>query len=277
MTKILVMPSNPNINDIKANSFLFGIKGLSVNMPYYCDLEEIIEICKTDKEIFVSINKNMHNEDLINLEHVLKQLNKLNIKGIFYYDVAVLNISKKINSKIDLVWSGEHLTTNYSTINFWNNKGVTYTYLSSEITLEEIIDIKNNTNSKLIVPLFGYLPMFVSERHTVKNYLKTFNLKDNSKINYMNLEDNDYPIVDNELGTNIYSSHILNGYEEYKILKKHNIEYVTLNSFNIESEKFMKVVDIFINEKDYEIEKLFDNIDKGFLYKETIYKVKKYE
>lgn len=59
---------------------------------------------------------------------------------------------------------------------------IDYTYLSAEITLDEIIEISKNTSVKLIVPTFGYLPIFASMRHTVKNYLNRFNLKDNSKI-----------------------------------------------------------------------------------------------
>ena len=172
------------------------------------------------------------------------------------------------------MWSQEHLTTNYETMNFWNSYGVKYTYVSSDITLKEIEEIKKKSKCKLIVPIFGYIPIFTSKRHVVKNYLDNFNLKNNSKTNYIEKENKLYPIVDNKEGTVVYSSHILNGYDEYKKLE--DIDYFTLNSFNIESDKFINVLKMYKEKKvkEEKIDKLFENIDKGFLYKETIYKVK---
>ena len=65
------------------------------------------------------------------------------------------------------------------------------------------------------------------------------------------------------------------------ILKENNIDYVVLNSFQIDDKNFTEVVNLFAhvtqnNVKEYSdlINKMFSNIDKGFLYKETVYKVK---
>lgn len=270
MSKLLILPNNKDIKDLidKSDAFLFGIKGYSVNVPCEIELIELEELTKYNKEIFISLNKNMRNEDIPKIKEILLEIDKLNIKGIFYADTCFINLKKELNIKTDLVWSQEHLTTNYATINFWKQYGVNYTYLSSEITLNEIKEIRKNTDVKLIVPIFGYLPIFVSFRHAVKNYLKTFNLSDNSKINYIEKEGNTYPIIDDELGTTVYSNNILDGYLEYKELE---IDYVTLNEFNIDREVFLKVLDKYNGmNSNYELE-----TDKGFLYKETIYKVKK--
>jgi hypothetical protein len=133
---------------------------------------------------------------------------------------------------------------------------------------------------KLMVPIFGYLPMFVSKRHAVRNYLDYFNLKDNSDINYLTKEAKVYPIVDNENGTTVYSSSILNGIGE--TLRLSNIDYLVLNSFNIGND-FKKVVKMFkkvdennINDYTNKVDQLF-NSDRGFLYSRTIYKVKNNE
>lgn len=283
MTKLLIMPSNINIEGTLeySDGYLFGLKDMSVNMPLDITLEEVKNINKiikeNNKELFISLNKNFLSSELDDLKIVLKELDSLDITGIFYADTCFINLKKELDLKTPLVWSQEHLTTNYETINFWKSYGVEYTYLSSEITLEEIKEIRENTTSKLIVPIFGYLPMFTSKRHAVKNYLDNFKLEDNSKINYIEKENKIYPIIDNKEGTVTYSSHILNGYEEYKTLDK--IDYVTLNSFDIKEDIFNKIVKIYKEKTESEesIEALLDNLDKGFLYKETIYKVKNYE
>ncbi len=82
----------------------------------------------------------MHKCDLDNLKDALIKLDKMNIAGIFYYDIAVLEYRNTLNLKVPLVWSQEHLTTNYATMNYWYNENVNYTYVSSEITLDEIIE-----------------------------------------------------------------------------------------------------------------------------------------
>ncbi len=277
MTKLMYIPNKKELNN-DVDAYLLGIENLSVNMPVYFTLEEIKNI-NIDKEIFISLNKNMHSEDLSLLEETLIELSKLNIKGIFFYDIGVLNIVKRLNLNISLVLSQEHLTTNYETINFWYNKGVEYTQIAEEIKEEEIITIKHNTRSKLIVPILGYFPMFVSRRHLKENYLREFNLKDESKINYIEKENKIYPIVDENV-TTVYTSSYLNGIREYLDFKKENIEYVLINGFLLKEEN--KIINMFktvtkenVKEYNNEISNILDNnIDTFFLHKDTIYKVK---
>lgn len=286
--KIMVMPDNiVNLNKIidKIDAVMLGIKGLSVNFPAYYTYEEflcIYEICKTNnKEVFVALNKNMHNEDLKELTDIMLKLDSLDIQGIVYYDIALINIKMEKNLNTDLVWGQEHMTTNYITSDFWCKFGAKYTLVSGEITIEEILEMKKMGLSKLIVPIFGYLPMFVSERHLIKNYLKTFDLTDNSKINYIEKEGNIYPIIDDSNGTRAYSSHILNGIKEIPNLKEKQIDYVLLNPFLLTTEDFTFVIDLVhdikVENKEEHSEKIDAKFstDYGFLYKETIYKVKK--
>lgn len=286
--KLMIMPNSLSMlekNLGKFNSIMIGIKDLGINMPRCFSYEEFIDIynfCKENNiEVFVTLNKNMHNKDLEHLKEIMFKLEKMNIAGIVYYDIAVVNVKLENNLKTPLVWGQEHLTTNYITSNFWNSYGSEYTLVSNEITKEEIIEMKQNSLSKLIVTVFGYLPMFVSERHLVKNYLKTFDLKDTSEVNYIENGGNVYPVIDSKLGTIAYSAHILNGIKEVLEFKEHGIDYILLNPYLIEDDKFEMVLDLFNNvngdnveEYNQKIEENF-NCDNGFLNKETIYKVKK--
>lgn len=288
MRKIII-PSS--INQIEStleyvDAYLIGIKDLCISNGLNIHTEklsDIIDLCK-DKEIYININKNIENKELINLKDILLKLNNYHIKGVFYYDAAILNMSLEMDLNYDLIWASEHATTNYDTINYWNSFGVNGTLLSSDITVREVIDIKKNTNCKLIVPIFGYQQMFASKRHLVNNYLKQFYLVDNSNINYIKKEGKIYPIVDNKLGTVVYTNYILNGICEYFNFVDNNIDYVLLDSFNLEDNEFVEVLKIVHNLKrdnvlkSYEqINSMFDNVDTGFLYKETIARVKKNE
>ena len=283
--KLLIMPKSIDqieslIEDI--DGVIVGIKDLSINQPAYFTLDEIKkinEIIKNNgKEIFVSLNKNMFNKDLEILEYTLLQLDNLKLNGILYYDIAIVNFKKNLKLVTPLVWNQEHLTTNYLTSNFWYEYGAKYTMLSSEITLDEINEIALNANAKTMVPIFGYLPMFVSRRHLVRNYLDTFKIKDDSNINYIEKEDKIYAIIDSNDGTIAYSNKCLNGINE---TLKLNVDYIVLNSFNINNATFKRVVSMYnianesnVQEFKEEIDKMLDT-DTGFLYKETVYEVKK--
>lgn len=280
--KILTYPKNiDEINKTKSlvDGFIIGIKDMSVNSNMY--IEDLSILDSIDKDIFICLNKNMHNGDLDKLKEILIELNKYNIKGVLYYDIAVLSIYNELDLNYDLLWAQEHLTTNSSTINYWNSFGVNYTYLSSDITEEEIIEISKNTKSKLMVNLFGYLPMFVSKRHIVKNYLEYFKLYDNGSVNYMTKESKTYPIIDNNVGTSVYSANILNGIRTSLNI---DVDYIVLNSFDIELDKFISVIEMFksvnkdnVLEYEDKINNMFPNVDNGFLNTKTIYRVKKDE
>lgn len=282
--KLIIMPKDiKQINNLinEYDGIIVGLDKLCINMPYNFNKEqifEIIDICQNNKkEVFIALNKNIFNADLPYLKEVLIELDKQNITGILYYDIAIVNIKNELGLKTDLVWSQEHLTTNYLTSNYWEEFGARYTYLSNEITIEEINEICDKANSKIMVTLFGYLPMFVSRRHLVKNYLDTFNLEDDSKINKISKEGNKYQIIDTEDGTVAYSAYILNGIGEILNIKS---DYIVLNSFSINDNDFKEVVYMFRNANKENISLYKEKIDSmfntstGFLYKETIFKVK---
>lgn len=285
MSKILTIPSSINeINKTKniVDGFIIGIEDMCVNANMFISINDLSLLENiSDKDIFISMNKNMHNSDLDNIKNILIELNKYHIKGVLYYDVAVLNIYRKLNLNYDLVLATEHATTNYNTINYWNSFGVNYAYLSNDITEEEMVTISKNCKAKLMTTLFGYLPMFVSKRHIVKNYLEHFELQDNSTVNYIQKEGKTYPIIDSNIGTSVYSANILNG---IKSVLNINLDYIVLNSFDIELDKFIDVINMFRDvDKDNIIEyydkinSMFSNTDEGFLNTKTIYRVKKNE
>ncbi len=266
------------------DGFILGIRNFSVNYPNTYSMEklkEVISKMKEDgKEVFLSLNKNMHKKDLEELETLLKEIETYHVNGILYYDVALVELMDKFHLSTPLVWAQEHLVTNYSTINYWESFGASYAFLSGEITLEEMKVIRENTDVKLIVPIFGRIPMFASKRHLVKNYFSYFHLPYEEASYTIRKEGNVIPIVDDALGTTVYSMHFLNGLKEMTMLK--DMDYFYLNPYGIESKDMKVILEHYKNVEENNVETyekeinelLEGNVDKGFLYKETIYKVK---
>ena len=277
---ILIMPDNYNqiVENVNLyDGIILSIEKFSVNSRYKINLKELKKILKiiNDKEIYISINKNIEDNELDDLENILFELNNYKINGVIYSDAAVLTYKNKLKYK--LIWGQEHLVTNYETINYYVNLGIDGAYLSSDITKEEINEIIDKTNTKIFINLFGYIPMFVSKRNIVKNYLKNFNIKSKSEVYYMKKEGKIYPIVDQDL-TYVYANNIFNGIAEYFNIKS---DYYICNGFLIENEKFNEILSLInnLNKKDVKkiskkVDSMFINIDTGFLYKETVSKIK---
>lgn len=286
--KIIISKSFNQIKQLVnlCDGYIVGIKNLSVNLPNYFSIDELKEIetfcVNNNKSLFVSINKNIHNSQLAELKETLIKLSNMNISGVIFYDIAIVNLNNKLNLNLNLIWNQEHMVTNFNTINYWSNKGISCSYLSSELTKEEVFKIRSMTKCKLMMNVFGYIPMFTSKRPLVKNYLEKFNLFDNSSINYLEKENNLYPIVSSDI-TTVYSSKILNLSQDIKELEDERINYLVFNSFNIEDNIFLEIMNLFnlltsdnIKDTFNKINMLLNyNIDTGFFYKETVYKVKK--
>lgn len=278
---MLIMPDNKNqiMDNIDLyDGLILSLDKYSVNSRYTLSLDEIKDIItKLDnKDIFISINKNIENNELDDLEKILLELNSLNIKGVLYSDVALLTYKELLN--YDFVWANDHLVTNYETINYWNSFGVKYAYLSSGLNINEINSITKESKCRLFVNLFGYQSMFVSKRHIVKNYLDNFNINSNSDVYFMKKEGKTYPIIDKNY-TYAYSNNIYNGIKEYFNIK---CEYYVVNGFLIDNTNFTKILSIIGNLSLENVEKsalqindIFTNIDTGFLYQNVVSKVKK--
>lgn len=284
MKKIIIPKNSKMIKELKdeIDGVLLGLKGYSATYETEFELEEIEEIISLlkGKEVFISINKNILNYEIENLYKQLEKLNEMKITGILFYDLAILNRKEKI--KHNLWWAQEHFTTNYLTAKYYEEEGVKGAYLSSDITKKDLEEIRKNTKIKLMINAFGYLPIFVSRRNVIENYKKTFQIKNKGKNYYIEKEGKRYPIVERKEGTYVYSAFILNAAEEILSFQDNGFEYIVLNSFQIEEEKFKEIVILFskiTKENKKEIQKKIDeicnsNTDKAFLYRNTIVKVK---
>ena len=267
-------------NKKSAFARLFGIKSLSIeeNLITINELKEM-----NNENIFISLNKNMFNSDLTLLEETLIELNKLKIKGVLFYDLAVLSITKRLNLDLNLIWAGDFLTTSYKSCEFYENEGVKGVVLSNVLTKDEIIEISRKTNLDTFVNIFGYQMMAISKRHFISNYFEFIKEEDNNNFHQMIERDKSYNIDEKDYGTKMYSNYVLNGIKYLKELNDAGVDYIILNDYNIKDEIFIKIVDIYKKALtfNYDLKKLEEETNKfvktetGFMNKKTIYKVKR--
>ncbi|MFA5696107.1 MAG: U32 family peptidase, partial [Bacilli bacterium] len=168
--KIVILPKNLNdLDKFKADIVIVGIDKLSWYIPFVINKRNfkstINLINKSNKQVFIAVNKLMTNSDLSLLKSYLKLINNNSVVGILFDDPAVYQLCSKTDLSIPLIHFSSHLITNYQTADFWLKKGLNGVLLSTEITLDEILSIRSQTSTPLLMQGYGYLPMFVSRRN----------------------------------------------------------------------------------------------------------------
>lgn len=270
--KILVQPSSfENLGEVlklDIDGVILPLENLSVNSSIYFSLDDVKSILNiTSKEVCVCINKIMHNEDLNELEHTLVALNKMNISKILFYDLAVMNIVKRLNIKKELVVFQDHLNASLYSNNFYKKRGINYAVITNDITKDEINEISKYNSLMLIC--YGYLPIFYSRRYLISNYLKYIDKSKDSNLYYIKNKSDKYPIVEENYGTTIYTKEPINLINDINDI---NVNYIILNANLTSREEFISILEQYING-------VSDNVDhyRGFIDKKTVYKVADYE
>lgn len=279
MTKILVSPVNlqnfDNLKEKNIDGFIFGIKDYSVFFNCELNVEQIKNI--KDKNIYIAINKMIYNKDIDNIKDILIELDSIGVSGVIFEDLSILNIVNELKLNINLIYNQIHFATNYYSMDFWYNKGIKNVFLSTELMLNDYINIKNNCSMSTFVYIYGYIPIFYSSRQLLTNYFKFTNKKKENDCYFIKNKDNKYLIYEKNDETIIYDD-VINGLVEVKDLVNNNIDFLVLNGLNHEEKEFSDVVDIYIKAINGEdISNMYNNMkfkNKGFLYKESIYKVK---
>lgn len=260
------------------DAIIVGLEKFSVHSGLSLNVSEIKDLVKEykDKEVFVSINKNLFNDEIKKLKEILIELSKTKIKAVLFYDQAVLQLKKENNIDIDLVWNQTHMVTNYKTINYYFEKGSKYVYLASEITIEDIKKIVETTKAKIFVNLFGRAIMSFSRRHLLSNFYKMSKL-DNEKRS-LDIEDkNDkYELVETDDGTVFMSKYLVNSSAVLDL----NIDYAVVRKDSMSDDLFVALLlhtKEYLNKDESALEKinLLIGENTGFNFKKSIYKVGK--
>lgn len=173
--KYIIVPRSKNLEEYtdKCNSFLLPLEKYSVGYDAKFNIEEINTL-SNNYNIYVLINKFLHK----NIDEFAKIYNLFNKNIIFLVEDIGLT---EIIDKERLVLYENHIESNFVSINYLNKLGITSIVLNNDLTISEINEIRDKTNSKLYYFLISRNMLLYSRRTLVNNYNKYYNLKDKDK------------------------------------------------------------------------------------------------
>lgn len=239
------------------------------------EIKEIIKIARNKKKLTIlKIDKILEEHEIEELYCFLDEVQYLNIDYYMFSDMAVLNYFKKKKQTDKLIYSAKTINCSYNDSSFYHDLGIKV-ILSNELTIEDLQDITRLNN--IVIDGYGYSNIFYSKRQLIslfKEHTKT-EAEVHDKLLSIKEEkrNNRYPILENDSGTFIFTSHKYAVYKELEALK--NCFMFKIESLFIQEENLFKIIAIYRNAIDYGIseedyEKLIfidKNISDSFLYK----------
>jgi len=245
------------LKKVGVSTFLFPLKDYTVGFPNTYEITDIKE-----DNAYIFINRILPSDDIDDLRKILNNLPN-NIKGIMFDDLGVLELIKEL--AIEKILYLNHFSTNYESINSFLEY-VDSLVISTDITKEEIEVILNKTNKPLIIYGFGYVPVMYSRRMLLTNFNKHFNLENKNISNIKDkMANNKFFAYENNFGTVLYHHLPSNSLE----IKHDNIYYYLINTAFLKDEEVLNLFNSISNDSEINIP-----YDRGFLDKETIYKLK---
>ena len=262
----------------RVDYIVIGLKNYSCRINNYFDLATVARVKKSLKhsKLCVFLNNLYSENEISDLEAVLKKLADLKIDLVMFSDFAIPQINYEKKLGLNLHYNPETLVTSYGQFPFYLSNDITKVNLASELTLSEIKRICENKND-MYVSIKGFGLGFVM--HSRWKMISTF--LDYAKANKAKFNSTDYLLIkeDERLVPNIIfeddmGTHMLTGYyicciKQINELKKMNLDALIIDSlfvhdddltldFVLEAYKF--VIKNDLNDKQLQI--IYDEVKK---------------
>ncbi len=108
-----------------------------------------------------------YNYHLDAVEDYINFLHEIRVDRIL---MTVVNVCEAQENPIPLHFNAETLVTNHFQCNYWGKRGASRAVLARELNLDEIINIKENSNVEIEVQTKEIASMFQSKRMLLGNY-----------------------------------------------------------------------------------------------------------
>ena len=140
----LIIPNKKELDlytEYGFNTFILPLDGYSIGFNVYYSVEEVNKL-SLKYNIYVIMNKFLHKE----IEKFRKIYNDFNSNIKFIVeDIGLTDIIVKDR----LVLYENHILSNYKAINFLESLNIKNVVINNDLTIDELIEIRNKTNSNL--------------------------------------------------------------------------------------------------------------------------------
>ncbi|MBP5342832.1 U32 family peptidase [bacterium] len=137
------------------------------------DIKEAVEFAHNlNKKVYITVNVIPREKEIMGILPYLKKLESINIDGIIVSSPVILYIAKRYTN-LHISISTQMSVTNTRSVNFFNKMGAKRVVLARELSIDEIREIRKNTECELEVFIHGGMCSGYSGRCTLSNYMSS--------------------------------------------------------------------------------------------------------
>lgn len=149
----------------------FGLRAAAGNFEYE-ELREAVSYARErNVRVYVTVNIFFHNHDLEGLEEYLLYLNKIEVSAIIISDPGVVALARKLIPRMEIHLSTQANTTNWRSVAFWNDLGVSRVNMARELSLREMREVKDKTGIEVEAFVHGAVCMAYSGRCHLSSHM----------------------------------------------------------------------------------------------------------
>lgn len=135
------------------------------------ELEEAVRYThRLGKKIYAAVNIFCHNGDIDDLAEYAKYLELIGTDGVIISDIGALTAVKEAAPSLPIHISTQANTTNAAAVKAWQGLGAVRVVPARELSLEEIIEIKQKTDCEIEAFVHGAMCISYSGRCLMSNY-----------------------------------------------------------------------------------------------------------
>ena len=223
-----------------ADAVYFGVKDFNMraNAKNFSknDLKEIVKVCHENKvKTYLALNIIIYENELKDVKNLLEEAKKSKVDMIICWDLAVIKLAR--DAGLEICASTQASISNSEAANFYKELGVKRIVLARECSLEQIKEIRKNTDLEIEVFIHGAMCVSVSGRCFLSHHL--FN-KSANRGECMQPCRREYSILDKEENGNeliLGKDYVMSAKDLCSIMFIDKLIEAKIDSFKIEGRK----------------------------------------
>lgn len=150
----------------------FGLRAFADNFDNQSLKAAVDYAHKLGKKCYITVNILAHNRDLIGLDEYIKYLDSIKVDAVIVADLGIIARIRQVAPNLPIHVSTQASITNKYTAKAFANMGATRIVLARELTLDEIVEIKNYLPPHVEIECFvhGAMCISYSGRCLLSNY-----------------------------------------------------------------------------------------------------------